>query len=128
MCRCLALGGALKRHEQLSARLSNILSQLYLISATLKRFEDDGCRDEDLPLVRWGVENALYQARGAFEGLLANYPHRGAAAFLRVMAFPFGLPHAPSTDALGSEVARIMQTPGDARERLVGGSHVASRC
>ncbi|MDR5804717.1 acyl-CoA dehydrogenase [Caballeronia sp. LZ001] len=122
----LALGGELKRRERLSARLGDILAQLYLISATLKRFEDDGRPESDLPLVRWGVEDALYQARLAFDGLLANYPNRAAAAFLRVFAFPFGLPHTPSTDALGNDVALLMQTPGDARSRLVEGSHVSA--
>jgi acyl-CoA dehydrogenase len=121
----LTLGGELKRRERLSARLGDILSQLYLISATLKRYEDDGRCKADLPLVCWGVEDALYQARVAFEGLLANYPNRAAAAFLRLIAFPFGLPHAPTDDALGTEVARLMQTPGDARERLVAGAHVS---
>ena len=55
------LGGELKRRERLSARLGDVLSQLYLISATLKRFEDDGRPESDLPLVRWGVEDALQQ-------------------------------------------------------------------
>ncbi|SAK74252.1 acyl-CoA dehydrogenase [Caballeronia glebae] len=122
----LTLGGELKRRERLSARLGDILSQLYLLSATLKRFEDDGRPESDLPLVRWGAQDALYQARVAFEGLLANYPNRAAAAFLRVVAFPFGLPHAPSADALGNDIAKLMQTPGDARERLVAGSHVSA--
>ncbi|SAK73949.1 Acyl-CoA dehydrogenase [Caballeronia calidae] len=122
----LTLGGELKRRERLSARLGDILSQLYLMSATLKRFEDDGRPDTDLPLVRWGAEDALFQARAAFEGLLANYPNRAAAAFLRAVAFPFGVPHAASADALGNEVAMLMQTPGDARERLVANSHVSA--
>ena len=38
----LVLGGALKRKERLSARLGDILSMLYLCSAVLKRFKDDG--------------------------------------------------------------------------------------
>ncbi len=40
----LLLGGRLKRRELLTARLGDWLSQLYLASATLKRFEDDGAR------------------------------------------------------------------------------------
>jgi acyl-CoA dehydrogenase len=122
----LTLGGELKRRERLSARLGDILSQLYLLSATLKRFEDDGRPESDLPLVRWGAEDTLFQARAAFDGLLANYPNRAAAALLRFVAFPFGLPHAPSADALGNDIAMLMQTPGDARERLLAGSHVSS--
>ena len=36
------LGGALKRKEKLSARLGDILSLMYLCSATLKRYEAEG--------------------------------------------------------------------------------------
>ncbi|TPW01225.1 MAG: hypothetical protein FD124_3761, partial [Alphaproteobacteria bacterium] len=36
------LGGSLKRREKISARLGDVLSMLYLCSAALKRFEDDG--------------------------------------------------------------------------------------
>jgi acyl-CoA dehydrogenase len=118
-----ALGGELKRRERLSARLGDILSQLYLISATLKRFEDDGRPEADLPLVRWGVEDALHQAQTAFEGVLSNYPKPLAAGFVRALAFPFGMPHSVPGDALGSAIAELMTTPGDARERLIADSY-----
>ncbi|WP_118179016.1 acyl-CoA dehydrogenase [Paraburkholderia phosphatilytica] len=120
----LALGGELKRRERLSARLGDVLSQLYLISATLKRFEDEGRQQDDLPLVRWGVEDALLQAYQAFDGVLANYPNRAAAAFVRLVAFPFGIPHRAPSDTLGSEIAELMQTPGAARDRLIADSYV----
>ncbi|CAB3807273.1 Acyl-coenzyme A dehydrogenase [Paraburkholderia ultramafica] len=100
------------------------MSQLYLISATLKRFEDEGRQQEDLPLVRWGVEDSLYKAQHALDGVLANYPNRVVARLVRVLAFPFGLPCREPSDQLGSEVAELMQTPGAARERLVSDSYV----
>jgi acyl-CoA dehydrogenase len=118
------LGGDLKRRERISARLGDVLSQLYLISATLKRFEDEGRQESDLPLVRWGVEDALQQAQDAIDGVLANYPNRLAAGLVRVLAFPFGLPHRAPLDSLGSAIAELMQTPGAARERLVSDSYV----
>ncbi|OTP69322.1 acyl-CoA dehydrogenase [Caballeronia sordidicola] len=117
------LGGELKRRERLSARLGDILPQLYLISATLKRFEDDGRRDADLPLVRWGVEDALHQAQSAFDAVLSNYPNRVAAGLVRVLAFPFGLPHRVPGDRLGTLIAELMTTPGEARERLIADSY-----
>ena len=48
----LVLGGALKRREKLSARLGDILSLMYLASATLKRYEDEGRQQADVPLLR----------------------------------------------------------------------------
>ncbi|MDR6410428.1 acyl-CoA dehydrogenase [Paraburkholderia terricola] len=118
------LGADLKRRERISARLGDVLSQLYLISATLKRFEDEGRQEEDLPLVRWGVEDSLYKAQHALDGVLANYPNRFAAGLVRALVFPFGLPYREPSDRLGSDIAELMQTPGAARERLVADSYV----
>ncbi|TDN70569.1 acyl-CoA dehydrogenase [Paraburkholderia sp. BL10I2N1] len=118
------LGGDLKRRERISGRLGDVLSQLYLISATLKRFEDEGRQESDLPLVCWGVEDALYQAQQAIDGVLANYPNRVAAGLVRVLAYPFGLPHRAPPDSLGTAIAELMQTPGAARDRLVADSYV----
>ena len=47
------LGGKLKRKEKLSARLGDMLSSLYLASAVLKRFYEDGEPEADLALVEW---------------------------------------------------------------------------
>ncbi|WP_116137363.1 acyl-CoA dehydrogenase [Trinickia diaoshuihuensis] len=123
----LLLGGALKRRERLSARLGDVLSQLVLMSATLKRFEDEGAHPEDLPFVRWGVKDALVKAEQAFEGLFANYPNRFAAGLIRALAFPFGLRHRPPSDGLVSTIALILQTPCEARERLLADSHVPAQ-
>lgn len=120
----LVLGGDLKRRERISGRLGDVLSQLYLISATLKRFEDEGRHESDLPLVQWGVEDALYRAQTALDGVLRNYPNRFAAGLVRLLAFPFGLPHRTPSDALGSAIAELMQTPGDTRDRLIADSYV----
>lgn len=114
----LMLGGELKRRERLSARLGDILSQLYLISATLKRFEDDGRPEEDAPLVHWAVQDALYAMQTAFDGVLSNFPNRPLAIVLRVLLFPLGQHLSPPSDALGSQVAGLLMRPGPSRDRL----------
>src|SRR3546814_18210675 len=48
----LTLGGSLKRKEMLTARLGDILAELFLVSAVLKRWHDEGKHESDLPLVR----------------------------------------------------------------------------
>jgi acyl-CoA dehydrogenase len=45
------LGGSLKRRERISARLGDILSQLYLASAVLKRYDDEAAASMAKPLV-----------------------------------------------------------------------------
>ncbi|MGF1760593.1 acyl-CoA dehydrogenase FadE [Photobacterium sagamiensis] len=112
------LGGSLKRKERLSARLGDVLSQLYLSSATLKRFADDGCKQEDLPLVHWGLQDSLYQTEEALDQFLANFPNRFIAGMLRAIIFPLGQGRVKPSDKLDHKVARIIQTPCDTRSRI----------
>lgn len=114
----LILGGSLKRKEKLSARLGDILSMLYLCSATLKRFEDDERPDSDLPLLQWSIQDALYQMQLAFYGLLDNFPNRIMAWKLRLLIFPLGRVFSPPSDDLGHKVVKVLMTPGEARDRL----------
>ena len=74
------LGGTLKRKEKLSARLGDILSLLYLCSATLKRYEDEGRQQADAPLMHWAIWDAMFKAQNAFEGVISNFPNRLVAA------------------------------------------------
>jgi len=118
------LGGSLKRRERISARLGDILSQMYLISATLKRYEDDGRPVHDAPYAHWSVQDALLQAQQALIGVLENFPNRLLAGLVRLLVFPFGLPHRNPSDALSGQVADAMQTPGESRERLLADTFV----
>jgi acyl-CoA dehydrogenase len=114
----LTLGGSLKRREKLSARLGDVLSQLYLASAVLKRFADDGHPAADLPLVQWSVQDALWRAEEALAGVVANFPSRPAALLMRLATLPLGRRLAPPSDRLGAAVARALTEAGDARARL----------
>ncbi|WP_335923483.1 acyl-CoA dehydrogenase FadE [Shewanella chilikensis] len=111
------LGGNLKRKERISARLGDLLSQLYLASATLKRYQDEGRQSEDLPLVQWAVEDALYKLQSSLDDLLDNFP-AGLGGLLRLVLFPFGRPLKRPSDVLDHKVAKIMQTPCASRDRL----------
>jgi acyl-CoA dehydrogenase len=120
----LVLGGSLKRREKISARLGDVLSMLYLASATLKRYEDDGRPAADLALLHWAMQDALARASGALHGVLVNYPNRVVGAGLRLAVFPLGRPYAPPSDQLGHEVARLLITPSAARDRLTAGMYL----
>jgi acyl-CoA dehydrogenase len=87
-----SLGGSLKFREKLSARLGDMLSNLYIATACLKRFEREGAQKEDLAVLRWAVENALFDLQQAMDGFLANLPSRGLAWVLRKIIFPWGSP------------------------------------
>ncbi len=119
----LAMGGALKRKEKISGRLGDVLSMLYLVSATLKRYEDQGRIREDLPLIRWAVRDALYTAQEAIDGILSNFPVKSLATLLRWTIFPLGMSFRPPLDSRNHECAAIALSPGAARDRLTAGMY-----
>ncbi len=120
----LALGGSLKRREKLSGRLADVLSQMYLISATLKRFADEGSRQEDVLLVRWSCDDALFKAQNAMEGFLRNFPVRPLAWLMRLLVFPLGKPYRGPDDHLGHRVASVLLEPSACRDRLTSGMYL----
>ncbi|MCL2658261.1 MAG: acyl-CoA dehydrogenase [Betaproteobacteria bacterium] len=120
----LTMGGDLKRKEKLSARLGDILSLMYLCSATLKRYEEDGRPEVDAPLMHWAIWDAMFKAQNAFEGVISNFPNRFIAAFLQFLIFPLGRPYVVPSDKLGHEVAGLMIAPGATRDRLTANTFV----
>lgn len=119
------LGGSLKRRERMSARLGDVLSQLYLASATLKRYDDEGRHEADLPLVHWGVQDALHKAEKAMDDLLSNFPNRLVAGVIRLMVFAGGQ-HCPApSDRLDHKLAKMLQVPSATRTRLGRGQYLA---
>ncbi|WP_373979795.1 acyl-CoA dehydrogenase [Achromobacter sp. JD417] len=120
----LVLGGSLKRRERLSARLGDVLSQMYLISATLKRFEDEGRQAADAPLAHWSIQDALCKLQEAFDGVLDNFPNRAVAWIIRRIVFPWGHSQIPPSDQLGQDVARLLISPSATRDRLTAGCHL----
>ncbi|MFZ1908697.1 MAG: acyl-CoA dehydrogenase [Burkholderiales bacterium] len=121
----LVLGGSLKRKEKISARLGDVLSAMYLASAALKRYEDQGRMREDLPLLEHSVQEALYQAQQALDAIITNFPSRLAALKLRAALFPLGKRFAPPSDRLNYQCAQLLLAPGAARDRLTAGMYLA---
>jgi acyl-CoA dehydrogenase len=121
------IGGSLKRREKISARLGDVLSMLYMTSAVIKRYHDEGGQKEDLPLMTWALYDSFFKLQVAMDGVLANFPNRFVAAMLRVLVFPKGLTLTAPSDRVGSEVARILITPGAARDRLTEGAYIPKR-
>ena len=120
------LGGLLKRKEALTGRLADVLAWMYIASAALKRFRDEGENKRDLPYVHWVCQHALFEAQQAYFGFLQNLPLRPAAWGLRLISFPFGRAWAPPSDRLAHRAARGILDGGEAREHLTRGIYLPS--
>jgi acyl-CoA dehydrogenase len=120
----LTLGADLKRKERISARLGDVLSHLYLASATLKRYNDDGRKVSDLPFVQWSVEDCLYNIQHAIDELINNFPNKSVAIILRIIIFPLGTWLRKPSDKLSQKVSTLLQTPCAARNRLGHGQYL----
>ena len=120
----LLVGGDLKRRERLSARLGDALSELYLACAALWRHQQAGQPADDLPLLRWALDDCLARAAAALDELFANYPKRWLGCLLRALVFPTGRPRRPD-DALDHQVAELLLAPGEARDRLTDGIYLS---
>lgn len=114
----LSLGGYLKKKENLSARLGDVLSSMYLASMVLKHYENQGRPPADLPLVEYGCRLLLYQAQEQLHSFLRNFPIRWLASFMRLFIFPRGQTYFAPSDRLNPQIAELVMNPGEARERL----------
>ncbi len=117
----LTLGGSLKRREMLSARLGDIFSELYLLSAVLKRWEDEGRQASDRVIVEWCMETGFATIEQKQDEILANLPNRPAAWLLRLFTLPFGRRHGGPADSITQACADVLLTATNARDRLTSG-------
>lgn len=121
----LVLGGKLKRKESLSARLGDILSYLYLLSAVLKQYHEQGRHTDDLPLVRYAAEHCLFEIQERFNEFLKNFPSRVIAAILRVLIFPLGMRFTRPRDKYHHKIAQLFVAPTLTRQRLCSGIYLS---
>ncbi|WP_286342944.1 acyl-CoA dehydrogenase [Ferrimonas sp. YFM] len=112
------LGGSLKQKEMISARLGDVLSQLYLASSVLRHYEAEGRQQGDLPLVHYSVARCTHLAAKAMEEVIRNFPSLPARWLAKVMIFPIGNHFHMPSDELAQQVCDTVAQPGVLRERL----------
>lgn len=114
----VSLGGALKRKELISARLGDVLGELYLLSCALKRFNDEGCPEESRPLLDWCMHTGVNTIRQRLGEVAANFPMRPLGWLMRLLVLPFGAGHTPPPDELTCQCATLLLSDSQTRRRL----------
>ena len=121
----VSLGGSLKRREKISGRLADVLSNLYVMTAILKHYEDEGQPQDDVALVRWACDDALLNIQTAMKGVMTNMPIPFIGSLLNFLVFPLTKPYKGPNDRQGHAVARVLLSPSVARDRLTRGIYVS---
>ena len=118
-----ALGAKLKARGKLSGRFADVIAYSLLGIAALRRYEAEGRREEDLPLVQYSCEFALAQIQSAYEGIFENFDGL-IGTLMRVFLLPWArinpMGKHPS-DARSHAAALTIQTYNDQYQRLAKG-------
>ncbi|MCH9770373.1 MAG: acyl-CoA dehydrogenase, partial [Gammaproteobacteria bacterium] len=117
----VTLGGGLKRSEELSARLGDILSLLYIGSAVLRYYQAGDGGDtitEELPIVEYCCQTLCYRMELALDNFISNLPNRFIAMSLRMVVMPRGRHLRLPKDKIARQVARLGMVPNRFRKHL----------
>ncbi len=123
----ILLGGSLKRRESVSARLGDIMSQLYLASSVLKYYHDHNKPNSDVDYVCWALQECLYRIQMAANQLLDNFPHRFIGKLLGWIIFPAGVAYQQPKDKLRKSIVADMLTASELRDRLTQYSYLGNQ-
>jgi len=117
----MTLGGKLKFKESLSGRLGDVLSHIYMTSAMLKRYHDEGAPQADQPLLAWAFHDSVHKIEESLSAALRNFPIRPIGWLMWALIFPFGRRAEAPGDRLSRRVAATLMSPNEARDRLAQG-------
>ncbi|WP_029919294.1 acyl-CoA dehydrogenase [Nevskia soli] len=122
------IGGKLKVRGKLTGRYSDALAWMILATGALRRFEAEGRKQEDLPLVHYSVQYALARVQEAFAGIYANFGGGLLGFWLRTVGTLFlrinPVGHLPG-DKLGNQAALAIQSPSEQYRRLTNGVFIS---
>ena len=122
----MSLGGELKRKELISARLGDVLSDLYLLSATLKRFKDDGSPDGDRPLLEFAMRAGMHNIEVNLIEVFHNFPMRFVGQLMQFLTMPWGHSIRMASDRQARACAELIMEPSETRDRLTAGVYLGN--
>ncbi len=120
-------GGGLKQQEKITARFGDILSAMYLLSATLRRYKAENSEDDDF--IRYIGDEQLRIINNAFNEIAANIFKKG---ILKILFTPFKYYMRLNSmsrevdDSLSKKLSDSISTNTALRDKLVDGIYHSS--
>lgn len=119
-----SLGGQLKMKEKITGRFADIFSHMYMSTAVLRRFEEEGQKEEDLPYVQFFLKNSMCEIQKSFDGIFDNLKIPGLRWFMKDVLGAWSRINSigsQATDGWSHLIAQSMMTAGEQRDRLTDG-------
>lgn len=114
----VTLGGEFKVREMLSARLGDVLSQLFIACSVLKYHESLPLRPVNDRHAEYALQQALYAAQEALLGFYDNFPIRWLGKAMKSLVFPFGRILGAVSDQQVAALGQAIMEPSEVREAL----------
>ena len=115
------LGAELKMRELISARLGDVLSNMYLASMVLKNWHESDKVEGEQALMQYSLNTLMYRMENALDEFLQNLPNRMVAKALRVITMPLGRRWDKPHDDLTREIALSCSTDTAIRNKMLSG-------
>jgi acyl-CoA dehydrogenase len=77
------LGGELKSKQKITGRFADILGNMYMATSVLRRFEADGRKEDDLPVVHMMMKQFMADIQKSFDGIFDNLKIPGFRWFMK---------------------------------------------
>jgi acyl-CoA dehydrogenase len=120
-------GGSLKFREKITGRYADLLSWMYMITATIRRFEAEGERADHLPYFEWVMRHGFCRIQEAFDGIYDNIDVKGLRFIFRGLIGFWSRLNRLSTEPNDKLVAQMVDgvsRPGDLRDSLTPGIYI----
>ena len=123
------MGAGLKRKESLSGRFADILAQMYMLTASLKRFREEGERKEDEVLLKVAMENGFNKIDEAFAGIYSNLSKGFLGMIFKITGFYSRINSFGSVikDNDLHQIASLLSSNSDAAIRLCSNIYMGGR-
>jgi acyl-CoA dehydrogenase len=119
-----SLGGQLKMKEKITGRFADIFSQMYMSTCVLRRFKEEGQREEDLPFVQFFLKDSMAEIQNGFDGLFDNLKIPGLRWFFKGFLGAWSRINSigsQATDGWSHLISASMMQAGPQRDRMTDG-------
>lgn len=118
------LGGTLKMKEKITGRFADILANMYIATAILRRFEAEGRREEDLAFAHYSLKLCMAEIQKGFDGIFDNLKIPGMRWFFKGWIGAWSRINSlgsQASDGWSHAISAAMMKEGGVRDRLTDG-------